>query len=117
MSDVVIAAVFTAALALVGVLVGHRVRNREVVEAARVEVQRVEIEQQRADLDGLSKVVDSLRALVELQEKRLNAMGATLALVGDDLEHERNYNALLVGHIEARLPPPPPARPPRKAQT
>lgn len=103
----------TAALALIGVLVGHHYKNRESIRMARVEVQRVEVEQQRADIDGLTRVVESLKSLVELQEKRITALTVTVGTSAEDLDHEREYVRILTDHIEANLPPPPPPRPKR----
>lgn len=85
--------------------------SRANVAKARIDEAQLELEKQRADIEGLSLAVTSLTTLVEMQGARISALASTLGIAEDDLDREKAYVKVLVRHIEEGLPPPPPPRP------
>lgn len=96
--------VIVALVGFAGVLIGAWFTRRTGREHNAIEALKVLVAEQKASLERQEEKLEALRERVE----RLEVERADLTV---DLEKERSYVALLIQHIEARLPPPPPARP------
>lgn len=96
--------VIVALVGFLGVVVGASFTRRTGREHNAIEALKVLVAEQKASLERQEGKLEGLQARVE----RLEAERTGLRV---DLEKERAYVAMLIEHIQARLPPPPPKHP------
>lgn len=103
-----VAVLSLAVTSLIG-LVGYLVTRRGAKESH-------EVEERRADIEGLSKAVDALKTALAAVEERVSRVEDERDIAVCDRDLEREYVRLLIEHINEELGPPPPERPQRRSR-
>ncbi|WP_148132417.1 hypothetical protein [Trueperella sp. HMSC08B05] len=115
--DAAFATIVVAVIGLVGVIVGQGVQLRLGKQKAVLDEQKTALDKQRLQLDAVNVAVASLTRVVEVQGAEITTLKARVEVTEGENESLEAYVDELIAHINARLPPPPPERPPHFALT